>query len=303
MSDSEIESALTKLQFEIADIKKTLEFQKDTFLGQRDYQKDQLTLQKDFSTLVTQVKVDSNFYKWIGSTGLFVAILLGALGIYRYTDLIDQMRNKVDQAAEYQFNLARGLALANGKRPLDAAEYLQKCFDQTPTDETVALTLLSSYHSGDEWNKSVVVATRVRKRLGFEKIRDPWLLNNMAVAFLYQGRDDAEVLSQAGQYLTRAASELHGDSDERSVWLNSWVYDLYKGDRQKAVQDLENAYSAKSVQLDKAVWDKCDWENQAKWSLFDHLAQKNENVKHQAQATISEMLKKHKATGGECAAT
>src|SRR5260370_233293 len=75
--NSNLESVLA----DIRELRKTLEFEKEVQSIRADMAKDLSALRKDFSDLKTEVKVESNFYRWVGASSIFVAIILGALGI------------------------------------------------------------------------------------------------------------------------------------------------------------------------------------------------------------------------------
>jgi hypothetical protein len=89
------------------------------------------------------------------------------------------------------------------------------------------------------------------------------------------------------------------DADERSIWINLWVYYLFNDQLPDAEANLERAYLAKSSEIDKATWEEKDWRDQADWSLFKHLAEANKNMPKNAEEEITKMLKQHKRRAGK----
>jgi tetratricopeptide (TPR) repeat protein len=252
-------------------------------------------IKKDFSDLNTNVKVESNFYKWVGVSGVFVAlvfaavgILLGALGISQWHDIINKLKSNVEQTSNYQSALARGMALANGRYPQAAIEPLRKCYAETPQDEAVAGTLLWSYEETDRWENAEIIANKMSEDFGIERIKDSWVLNNIGRAFLYEGQSDPAKLALAGKYLERAAENLEGDADERDVLENLWVYYLFKGEIPKAEETLKKAVAVKSS---KGPWGREEWQKEMDWSLFRYLAERNKSMNANAKKTITDVIK------------
>jgi len=294
MSEPDIPQ-LNDLRVQLAELRKTIELGKEIFVPQKDLQAELRAIRKDFTDLNTQVKVESNFYKWIASTSVFVALVLGVFGYSQWHDIITGLRSRVDQTSEYQFNLAHGIALSTGRRPREAAEFLQKCYLKTPTDQTVAGQLLYSYQSGDDWIKGDELATEVQKQIGIDNIQDQWFLNNIGLSLLYEGRDDPQKLDRAKTLLIRTATQVKDDPDERAIWINLWIYYLFTRNEEGARASLEKAYAARTLALDKTTWDEKDWQSQTtEWSLFTHLAETNKSMKPAADAMISKMLQRHK---------
>jgi len=220
MQDSDLRPAVEDLRVLVAGLKNAQELAKDVFVSQKDLQAELRAIRKDFADLNTQVKVDSNFYKWLTSTSVFVALVLGVFGYSQWHDIIVGLRTKVDQTSEYQSNLARGLALANAQ-PRSAIEPLEKCYDLTPTDHIVAANLLFSYQAAGDWIKANALTERVQRQIGIDKINDDdWFLSNLGLSLLYEGGNDPKKLEMAGTLFNRVAPKLKGDPDERSIWNN-----------------------------------------------------------------------------------
>jgi tetratricopeptide (TPR) repeat protein len=282
--NSNLESVLA----DVRELRKTLEFEKEVQSIRADMTKDLSALRKDFSDLKTEVKVESNFYRWVGASSIFVAIILGALGISQWRDVIGRLRAEVEKTSEYQSNLARGLALANGKRPEDATTYLRKCYEITPKDQAVAGTLLWSYQQGDDWEKAVPLAIRLKADFGIDGIRDPWIINNIGQSLLYEGQSDSTKRDEAKLYFERAAANLKGDSEERDVWENLWVYHLFTNEVPEAEDCLKRAVAAQST---KGIRNAEDWQNETKWSLFQYLQKANKTMEANAKKTIADVVK------------
>jgi tetratricopeptide (TPR) repeat protein len=272
---------------EVKELKQTIEFQKELNSVRIDMQKELSSIRKDFSDLKTEVKVESNFYKWIGASGVFVAVVLGALGMSQWNEVISKLHSKVDQTSEYQSDLVRGLALANGKHPQDAIKYLAKCYESTPGNEAVAATLLESYQNADEWEKAVPVANKF-DALGIDTIQNAWVLDNVGMSLMYQGRDDLDKRKKAKIYLDRAAEKLEGDSEERDVWENLWVYHLFTGNIPEAERSLRHALVTKSTKPPRT--NAADWRNENEWSLFQFLQKKNTTMSENMNKTVSDVL-------------
>lgn len=288
MNNSEKNPTNEAIEVELAELKKTIEFHKEMQALRADLQKDLTAIRKDFSDLKTDFKTDSNFYKWMSISGVFVALVLGAFGVKQWQDITGTLQSKVKKTGDYQNDLAVGLALANGRSPQAAIEPLARCYAETPKDEAVAGTLLWSYEETDSWEKAETIANKIVEDFGIDRIRDPWLLNNIGRALLYEGQSNPSKLAEAGKYMERASEKLKGDPEERDVHENLWVYYLFKGDIPQAEKSLKRATEVRSS---KGRWGPEDWQREMDWSVFRYLAEQNKSMNADAKKTIADVIK------------